>query len=254
MGTSKGYMPPSNGDWTPLKSDITNLANIIDLDKPDKKQKLLSKIIGEFVTAIGGASDFSKAAKASKKDGKTIFASKVGRSTALAVGGFFASVANDGLQRALQKKGISFTNLTIEDLKEKIVEYFLNSSNSDDANAANKAISEVINELFNSIDSPEQLENRITSVIETESILCDFFGKYIFKRFERSFYEIDIKKYGLEKAIKIMQDVENAIIIKLKTYQCKYKLSDLSDDITKSELLIQGILGDVMGYLEDGND
>ena len=29
MGTSKGQMPPSNGDWSPLKSDITNLVKYV---------------------------------------------------------------------------------------------------------------------------------------------------------------------------------------------------------------------------------
>lgn len=58
MGTSKGQIPPSNGDWSPLKSDITDLVNNIDISDQEKKQELTSKVVSDFVTAIGGSRGF----------------------------------------------------------------------------------------------------------------------------------------------------------------------------------------------------
>lgn len=253
MGTSKGHMPPSNGDWSPLKVDITELAKNITVSG-ETKQKLVNKIIKDFVTAIGGTEGFSSSSKAYKIGDKTIFSSKAGRNTAVKVGSFVSSISGSGLKATLFNLKIDFTNLTIDELQEKIIEVFSQISNNDDVNAANKAMAEVIDNLFKGVDNIDELENKIISSLESESILCSFYERYIFKRFERNFAEYDIKKYGIDTAHKIMMDIENAISIKLKTFQCNHKLTDIDFKSNHGEAFVQRLLQELLEYLEVYDD
>lgn len=254
MGTSKGQMPPSNGDWTPLKSDITDLANNIDTGDQEKKQELTSKVVSDFVTAIGGSGGFSSASRSSKSNGRTTFSSKVGRATASKIGEFFGSVGTSGLQSSFEKLEIDFSNLTIDEIEDKLIEIFSETTNSDDANAANKAMSEVIDDLFLGVENIEDLESKILTSLETENILCSFYEKYIFKRFERNLDEYDIQRYDNETALKIMRDIENYINIRLKTHQCDNKLTDINFNSNAGEEFVQAILKEILEQLEVYND
>ncbi|ADG92662.1 hypothetical protein Arnit_0999 [Arcobacter nitrofigilis DSM 7299] len=254
MGTSKGQIPPSNGDWSPLKSDITDLVKNIDIGNQEKKQKLTSKVISDFVTAIGGSEGFSSSSRSSKSGGRTTFSSKVGRATASKLGGFFGSVGTGGLQSSFKKLEIDFSNLTIDEIEDKLIEIFSETTNSDDANAANKAMAEVIDELFVGIENIDDLENKILTSLETENILCSFYEKYIFKRFERNLDEYDIQRYGNDTALKIMRDIENYINIRLKTHQCDNKLSDIDFNSNTGEEFVQAVLQEILEQLEVYND
>lgn len=254
MGTSKGQMPPSNGNWSPLKSDITNLANNIDTSDQEKKQELTSRVVSDFVNAIGGAGGFSRSSRATKSRGQTTFSSKVGRKTATHLGSFFSSVGTSGLASSFETLGIDFSDLSIEELEEKLIEVFSETTNSDDANAANKAMAEVLDELFNEVADINELEQKILTSIETENILCSFYEKYIFKRFERNLDEYDIQKYGNDKALKIMRDIENYINIRLKTHQCDYKLTDIDFNSNDGEEFVQAILQEILEQLEVYHD
>lgn len=254
MGTSKGTMPPSNGDWSPLKNDITQLVNNIDIPDQEKKLKLTSKVVKDFITAIGGAENFASSSKSRRDGEKTIYSSKTGRATAVKLGNFFGSVGSNGIQHTFNAFKINFASLTIDDLHKELIKIFSTTSNSDDANAANKAMAEVIDELFSGVDNINELETKIFSSIETENILCEFYGKYIFKRFERNFDEYDIGHYGNEKARRILEDVEGFIHMKLKTYQCDKKLKDIDFTSGASEIFVQAQLQNILEFLEDYND
>lgn len=254
MGTSKGQMPPSNGDWSPLKSDITNLVSNIDIVNQEKKQELTSKIVSDFITAIGGAKGFSSASRPSKSGVQTTFSSKAGRTTAIKLGGFFSSVGTSGLKLSFDQLKIDFSNLTIDEIEDKLIELFSETTNSDDANAANKAMSEVIDELFAGVENIEDLESKILTSLETENILCSFYEKYIFKRFERNLDEYDIQHYGNDIALKIMRDIENYINIRIKTYQCDNKLTNIDFNSNTGKDFVQGILQEILELLEVYND
>ncbi len=254
MGTSKGTMPPSNGDWSPLKNDITQLVNNIDIPDQEKKQKLTSKVVGDFITAIGGAENFASSSRARKDGSKTIYSSKIGRATAAKLGSFLGSIGVIGIQNTLNTQKINFVDLTIDELHKELIQMFSITSNSDDANAANKAMAEVIDELFTGVDNIDELEKEILSSIETENILCSFYEKYVFKRFERNFDEYDIGRYGNDKARRILEDVESFIHMKLKTYQCDKKLKDIDFTTVSGEAFVQGLLENILNFLGDYND
>jgi len=254
MGTSKGTMPPSNGDWSPLKNDITLLVNNLDISDQEKKQKLTAKVVGDFISAIGGAENFASSSKARRDGQKTIYSSKIGRTTATQLGSFLGSIGVSGIQNSLNSLKINFNDLTIDELHKELIHIFSTTSNSDDANAANKAMAEVIDELFIGVGNIEDLETKILSLLDTENILCQFYEKYVFKRFERNFDEYDIGKYGNDKARRILEDVESFIHMKLKTYQCDKKLKDIDFATGAGEAFVQGLLENILAFLEDYND
>lgn len=254
MGTSKGTIPPSNGDWSSLKGDITALVNNIDIPNQDIKQKLTAKVVSDFITAIGGAENFASSSRASRDGSTTIYSSKTGRATAVKLGSFLGSIGVSGIQNSLNNLKINFNDLTIDELHKELIHIFSTTSNSDDANAANKAMAEVVDELFIEVSNIEDLETKILSSLETEDILCQFYEKYIFKRFERNFDEYDIGHYGNDKARRILEDVESYIHIKLKTYQCDKKLKDIDFITNAGEAFIQEQLQNILAFLEDYND
>jgi len=254
MGTSKGTMPPSNGDWSPLKNDITQLVKNIDIPDQEKKSKLTSKVVADFITAIGGSENFASSSKSRIDGQKTIYSSKNGRATAIKLGGFMGSVGANGIHNTLNRFKINFANLTIDEIHKELIKIFSTTSNSDDANAANKAMAEVLDDLFIGIDNIEDLETKIFSSTETENILCQFYEKYIFKRFERNFDEYDIGRYGNDKARRILEDVEIFIHMKLKTYQCDKKLKDIDFTTGASEIFVQAQLQNILEFLEDYHD
>lgn len=254
MGTSKGTMPPSNGDWSPLKNDITQLVNNIDIPDQEKKSKLTSKVVADFITAIGGSENFASSSKSRRDGQKTIYSSKTGRATAIKLSGFMGSVSANGIHNTLNSFKINFANLTIDEIHKELIKIFSTTSNSDDANAANKAMAEVLDDLFIGVDNIEDLETKIFSSTETENILCQFYEKYIFKRFERNFDEYDIGHYGNDKARRILEDVESFIHMKLKTYQCDKKLKDIDFTTGASEIFVQAQLQNILEFLEDYND
>lgn len=255
MGTSKGYSPPSGVDWTPLKKEITNLANHLDDYSSDKKQEVSTQIVSDFITAIGGSEGFSRASKNSKgSTGGTILSSKSGRTTAIKLGNILSSITTNGIRTTLENEKIDFTNLTIDELEKKLIENNSSTASNEDIDAANKAMSEVIIEIFKDVENLDELETKIMNIVETENILCSFYEKYIFKRFKRKFEEESIKKYGIAKASRIMSGTEKALDIMLKTYQCDKKLTAIDFSTKNGDDFVQGMLENLTEYLEDYNN
>lgn len=206
MGTSKGYSPPSGVDWTPLKKEITDLANHLDTYNNEKKQEVSTQIVSDFITAIGGSEGFSRASRNSKSTtGGTILSSKAGRTTAIKLGNILSSISTNGIRTTLENEKIDFSNSTIDELEQKLIENYSDTASNEDIDAANKAMSEVIIEIFKDVDNIDELESKIMGIVETENILCSFYEKYIFKRFKRKFEEESIKNMVLIKQVKQCQ-------------------------------------------------
>jgi len=245
MGTSAGYMPPSGGDWNSLKRQMGML-----LDNPEKRNIVLSR----FVTAIGGAEGFSSSNKPQVGGGGHSFRSSSARQTSQHVLNFFSDVHNFGLEKTIQERGLDFKDKNLEEIKDLLIDYFSEPSIDTDSDASSRAIATVLDELFDDIDTEEELENCFSEIISTdksELILCGFYEKYIFELFAKVFFEDRTLHDNQEDASEILEIAQDTIKAKIATYKCSFNLKDINFKEQDGADFVQGILKDILEILED---
>ena len=246
MGTSAGYMPPSGGDWNSLKRQMGML-----LDNPEKRNIVLSR----FVTAIGGAEGFSFSNKPQAGGGGGhSFRSSSARQTSQHVLSFFSDVHNFGLEKTIQERGLDFKDKNLEEIKDLLIDYFSEPSSDTDSDASSRAIASVLDELFDDIDTEEELENSFSEIISTEKsefILCGFYERYIFELFAKVFFEDRTLHDNQEDASDILEIAQDTIKAKIATFKCSYNLKDIDFKEQDGADFVQGILKDILEILED---
>jgi len=256
MGTSAGYVPPSGDNWNSLKRQMGML-----LDKPEKRELLLSK----FITAIGGAEQFSASNRASGTNssgntsggsggGGKSFNSSSARKTSQNVLGFFSDISSNGLSQTLEDRNIDFKDKSLDEIKETLIDYFTESSTDGDTDASSRAIATVMDNLFNEISTEEELENYFNDVISTEKaeiILCGFYENYIFELFARTFFEDRTQHSSQEDASEILDIVKETIKSKIATHQCNANIKDIDFKSQDGADFVQGILTDILEILEE---
>lgn len=249
MGTSAGYTPPSGDQWNSLKRQMGML-----LDKPEKKELVLSK----FIKAIGGAEGFSSSnrlASSSASGGSSrSFKSSSARKTSQNVLGFFSDINTHGLAQALKTRNIDLNNKTIDEIKETLIDYFTEPSIDGDTDASSRAIAKVMDDLFNDISTEEELENYFSDIISTEKaekILCGFYENYIFELFARTFFEDRTQHSNQNDTIELLDIVKETIKSKISTYQCNANLKNIDFSGQDGANFVQGILNDILEILEE---
>jgi len=247
MGTSSGYISPTGGDWTSIKNQIGKLLN-----KPEKKDLVMSK----FISALGGAEGFSSTnrPKGNNSGGKgKTFTSSSARKTSQNVLSFFSDISNQGLEKTLKDRNIDFTNKTVDDVKETLIEYFAEPSIDGDSDASSRAIATVMDGLFDNIQIEEELEDYFIDIISTEKskmIIEDFYEEYIYERFARIFFEDITKKSNQNDAVDTLEMAKDTINSKISTYQCKSDLTKINFHGQDGADFVQGILQDILEIFE----
>ena len=257
MGTSAGYVPPSGDNWNSLKRQMGML-----LDKPEKKELVLSR----FITAIGGAEQFSASNRVSAINftGNTggggggirskSFKSSSARKTSQNVLGFFSDINANGFTQTFKERNIDLSDKSLDKIKEALIDYFTEPSIDGDTDASSRAIVTVMDNLFNEISTEEELENYFNNVISTEKaeiILCGFYESYIFELFARTFFEDRTQHSNQEDASEILDIVKETIKSKIATYQCNTNIKDIDFKSHDGANFVQGILNDILEILED---
>lgn len=249
MGTSAGYTPPSGDQWNSLKRQMGML-----LDKPEKKELVLSK----FIKAIGGAEGFSssnRSISSSASGGSSrSFKSSSARKTSQNVLGFFSDINTHGLIQALETRNIDLNNKTIDEIKETLIDYFTEPSIDGDTDASSRAIATVMDDLFNDISTEEELENYFSDIISTEKaekILCGFYENYIFELFARTFFEDRTQHSNQNDTIELLEIVKETIKSKISTHQCNANLKNIDFSGQDGANFVQGILNDILEILEE---
>lgn len=236
MGTSSPYSPPSGGDWSKLKTDLTNLTH------EPTNAALRLKVLDSFIDTIGGASGFASSNKMGAKGGS--FNSATGRKVAHSLGSFLASVQNKGLEETLKERNLEYlTEKNIDEIKEELVNYLADPAIDGDSIAARKAIDKVLDERLRDIEDIEEFEKKLNS-IELESVLCDFFANYISELFFRTFEEEYQNKNNVEprEAARVLKEVEKDIKERVKSYQIDKPLAKLDWKSQEAQTIIQEIL------------
>lgn len=192
MGTSAGYEAPTTPDWNNLKSQVTRTARSGSASPGTAKNTL-----NDFIRTSGGARTVSRG-------GGAIGAGRSAQNTARRLAGFVSSVGAVGLRQALESFGLSeFVGKPASEIIPALVDKLGGSSSTiNDADARN-ALSKVMDELLSGLDTPEQVEEALSQVMEGEALeglLDQFFGYYLYEQFCRVFYERLVSRVGRSNA------------------------------------------------------
>jgi hypothetical protein len=258
MGTTQRI---NNGpNWGSISIAVTGVANAInDLsildgeDKPNgderkidiisKKEKKLEKRKSEHVTAVldrlvkigGGSKNISS--------GKSSVIGKSGLKSSKKLAGFFYSVNNFGIEKALEQIGLSsLEGKTTNDIINYLIDHFSDETIGMDEAAAKSAIYEVMKELENQVDEEiDSLENLMKSYVDSTKLsefLCVFFGKYIYEYLWQRFEEKLRQKKDTEVTRETFESIENEIKSRVLLLNSNRKLSkiDWSGNEGKQEI------------------
>jgi hypothetical protein len=244
MGTSSPYSSPSSADWSVLKGNLTRLT------KNPSNSNLQSKVISQFIEAIGGTSGFSSSNKIGEKGGS--FSSASARKTAQNIADFFSSVQSNGLQQTLDDTNLSnLKNKNIDDIKEELVDYFSEPAINGDSISARKAAEKTLDEMLENIETIEDMEKSLNS-IELENFLCTFFANYLNALFYRTFEEEYNNKNNVNPhdAARILKHIEQDITERVKSCQIDKDLSKIDWKNQEGQNIIQEILKDSLELLK----
>jgi hypothetical protein len=192
MGTSSGYEAPTTPDWGNLKGQVSRTASGGYVSQQSARNTLK-----DFIGTSGGARNVSRG-------GGSIGAGRSAQNTARRLANFVSSVGALGLRQALESFGLAeFVGKSATEIVAALVDKLGEPSSTINDVDARKALSRVMNDRLSDLETPEQVEETLSQIIEgedLESLLAQFFGYYLYEQFCRVFYERLAKKVGVSNA------------------------------------------------------
>ena len=188
MGTSSGYEAPTTPDWGNLKGQVSRTAR-----GGYASQQSARNTLKDFIGTSGGARNVSRG-------GGSIGAGRSAQNTARRLANFVSSVGALGLKQALESFGLAeFVGKSATEIVAALVDKLGGPSSTINDVDARKALSRVMNDLLSDLETPEQVEETLSQIMEgeaLESLLAQFFGYYLYEQFCRVFYERLAKNVG----------------------------------------------------------
>jgi hypothetical protein len=203
MGTSSGYEAPTTPDWGDLKAQVTRTAR-----DGSVLPRIAKNTLNDFIRTSGGAHNISRG-------GGAIGAGRSAQNTARRLADFVSSVGTVGLRQTLESFGLAeFIGKPVSEIIPAIIDKLGGpSSTINDADARN-ALSKVMDELLNGLDTPEQVEEALNQIMEGETLeglLDQFFGYYLYEQFCRVFYERLVNRVGQSNADSYLDSILDTI-------------------------------------------
>jgi hypothetical protein len=214
MGTSTGYSMPSGGEWTPLKTDVTEFAK----QGPSGSRSPMS-ILRNYLNTIGGSEGISRGAGHGTRGGGGTGGVGGGRSTIVGtarnVGSFLNRVRSVGLDDALREIGLPhLIGKSAAELATGLLDSLAGPASTLDDAAIRAALADLNEELLEEAESYEDVERVLTEMVDRQGlthILGRLFGHYIYERFCRDFYERLVKKVGSLQASNSLDAIKDCI-------------------------------------------
>lgn len=208
MGTSANYNAPTGPQWKKLKGKVSRLTGHSQLNSTGIKG-----ILRDFVNVNYGSS------RGVSGPGGTA-RRQVAQNVARKIGGFFSSVNDIGFRKAFEDAGLgSFEGKTLSEIAHALLDHLGGPSNTLDEADVRTALCDLMDEILNNADSPEDVEQ----VMETrahgkalDNLIRRFFGYYIYEQFCRDFYGRLVANIGNEEAEKSINEIRDYICEVLK--------------------------------------
>lgn len=275
MGTTQRISPgvTNKPNWGSLNAAVTKIAKTVEkeaeMDKEDKNspeeekkiEKEYKKIIARrhnhikstfrnLIKTGGGAKAISK--------GKSSSIGKAGLKSSGKLVHFFSNVGSLGLQSALNEIGFGkLDGKSVEDVIDFLVIYCSDSATGMDETAANKASSEVLNQIAiesdNDIDKFELLMKEYFDGNGLSNLLCSFWGYYIFEHLSQRFQEKITQQRGELISCETFKIIKADILGRVKVLNESRPVSKVDWKGNEGQIEIESIFESIINILCDEN-
>lgn len=208
MGTSTNYNAPTSPQWKKLKGKVTRLTGRGPLGSTDIKE-----IFRDFVNvSYGPTRGASGPGGAARRQVSQNVARKIGR--------FFSSVADVGFHKAFEDAGLGLLEgKTLGEIAHLLLDHLGGPSNTLNEADARTALCDLMDEILNDTDSPEDVEKAMEARAHGEALdnlIRRFFGYYIYEQFCRDFYGQLVANIGNEEAEESVDGIRDYVCEALK--------------------------------------
>ncbi|MBC8053799.1 MAG: hypothetical protein H7Y13_12110 [Sphingobacteriaceae bacterium] len=272
MGTTQRIVPgvPGQPNWKNLNKAITDIAKTVEKensqqndtpDDPDKaateyqnlvlrRNNHLKSAFRNLVKTGGGSNIISS--------GKSSSLGKAGIRSSKKIAGFFSGVSSGGLQQALIDIGFgSLNGKKIQDVVDFLLIYCSDSNTGMDETAANKASSEVFNELAeqtgNDLDKFEELIKGSVEGNGLADILCRFWGLYIFEHLSQRFQEKITQQKGEFISNETFKIIKDDILGQVRVLNEQREVSKIDWKGEDGQKAIESIFQSIINIIGDEN-
>lgn len=280
MGTTQRISPgvTNQPNWKGLNSSVTNVAKTVEkeaeieqeenedskaitpeqieqIEKQYKKMIIrrnnhLKSTYKNLIKTGGGVKNISK--------GKSNSIGKAGLKSSGKIVNFFSSVGSIGLQNALTEIGFGqLDGKSVENVIDFLVVYCSDSATGMDETAANKASSEVLNQIAaesgNDIDRFEQLLKEYVDGSGLSNLLCSFWGYYIFEHLSQRFKEKITQHRGESVSSETFKIIKDDILGRVKVLNESRPVSKIDWKGNEGRREIEAIFESIINILCDEN-
>ncbi|WP_313189001.1 hypothetical protein [Sphingobacterium sp.] len=246
MGTSKSFSDVKHSmvpNWGKLSSSLTS-----NCDSSVLPAQKLQNIMGNFVSALGGASTGGRGG--SKAGGRSSIR------TAKKIGGVFSKFISSGynIRQTLESTGLTnIDNKTLGDVINHLIEYCSGNATSIDDNAAKEATRLLLEELMGQAESIDEVQTLLqeTFTINTlEDVIVKYFGYYINELLSKWFYENLIKNKNETECNNLFSQIKNFIVERVGDMHKRNPLQNIDWSSDEADRLVKNIQQDVLTVFE----
>lgn len=238
MGTSTNYNASTSPQWKKLKGKVTRLTG-----QGPPSSTSIKEILRDFVNVNYGSLQETSSSRTTARR-------QVAQNVARKIGGFFSEVADVGFRRAFEDADLgSLEGKTLSEIAHLLLDYFGGPSNTLDEVDARMALCDLMDEILNDADSPEDVEE----VMETrahgealDNLIRRFFGYYIYEQFCKDFYGKLVANIGNEQAEESVDEIRDYICDALKDATGNQNVSQINWDSNRGQQVIEEILQETL--------
>ena len=238
MGTSTNYNAPTEPQWKKLKGKVSRLTGHGQLNSTGIKG-----ILRDFVNVNYGSS------RGASGPGGTA-RRQVAQNAARKIGGFFSAVNDVGFRKAFEDVGLgSFEGKTLSEIAHALLDHFGGPSNTLDEVDVRMALCDLMDEILNNADSPEDVEKAMETRAHGEALdnlIRRFFGYYIYEQFCRDFYGRLVANIGNEEAEQSVNEIRDYICEALKDEIGDQDMNQINWNGDQGEQIIGKILDETL--------
>lgn len=280
MGTTQRISPGVTGEpnWRELNRSITQVAKTVEKEKNEddfeiigqeeesptweqiqqaneykkfvaKRNHHLRKAFSKLIETGGGAKTIIS--------GKSKSIGRAGLRNSKKIVGFFLSVGEQGFQQALTDIGFNITGKNVQDVIDYLLVYSSESSAGMDETAANKASCEVLNDVAreanNDLEKFEEMAKKLAQGPELSSLICKFWGYYIFEHLSQRFLEKIAQQRGEDISVETFKIIKEDILGQVKRLNERRDISQINWKSEQGKAEIEKIFQSIIIILCDEN-